>query len=476
MVGELLPKDQRQARALIGRLHNSAVVWSWVFNGLRLATGLFLLPLVLNKFSKPELGMYYVLLSLSAMGTLVDFGFGPTIGRFVSFAMGGAASIQPHGVANPGTSATPNYQLLWELLLTTRLLYRYLTLVLLLVLGVWGTYVVELRIHEMASPMLTRMAWIATLVTAGLEIYTNWWTIYLRSMNEVLESVRIGVLGWSLRLLVAVVLLVCGGGLLSLPVGSFFGSLLQRFFARRRVRELLANHPRPEHVEIRGNLSILWPNTWRTGVQFISGYLTVNANVAICLHVLGLAANAQYGLSVQLLSFITGMSAVWIGVKWPIIGQCRARQDFLGVQKILRPRVWLQSGTFLLGCAVLLTCGPPLLRLFGGGKQILPLTWLALMMVNAFLEMQFILWGTLLSTENRLPFLWPTVATNGLSLILSLLLIHFTSLGLGALVLAPLLAGILFNYWYWPPYAARSLGIGLFHLLFKGPHKQPISS
>ncbi|MGD1089578.1 MAG: hypothetical protein ABR955_12780, partial [Verrucomicrobiota bacterium] len=87
----------------------------------------------------------------------------------------------------------------------------------------------------------------------------------------------------------------------------------------------------------------------------------------------------------------------------------------------------------------------------------------------SFLNMQFGMWSTLIVTGNRLTQLWPTVATNVLSLLLSLALVHFTTLGLGALVLGPLLAGIVFNYWYWPPFAARGIGTTLFHFIFFGP-------
>jgi hypothetical protein len=473
ILGQLLPFESNSAGALYQRVRNSAVLWSWIFNILRLASALILLPLVLRKLATPDLGMYFVLFSLAAIVPLVDFGFGPTIGRFVTYAMGGAESIQPHGVARSGNSSTPNFQLLGELLSTTQALYRILTLILLVVLGAWGTYVVELRIHETSSPFITRFAWAATLITACLEIYANWWAIYLRSMNEVRESIQIGALGWALRLVTAAVLLLLGAGLLSVPIGNFSGIVLQRSLTRRRVLQLLAGNLQTGKADVRKNLAILWPNTWRLGLQFLSGYLTVNANTAICLHVLGLASNAQYGLSVQILAFISGMSSVWINVKWPLIGQYRARHDALGVQRILRTRVWLQNVTFLAAVAGALFCGPFLLERFGSGKQMLPWPWLPLFMLNAFFEMHFTLWGTLLITENRLPYLWPTVATNLLSLSLTLSLIHFTSLGLGALVLGPLIAGLLFNYWYWPPFAARSLGTTLFKLLFLRPAKLP---
>src|SRR5512136_116723 len=123
-------------RAMLRRLHNSAVAWSWVSNGLRLALGVLLLPLVLHVLSPEELGMYYVLLSLVTLAPVVDFGFSPTIVRFVSYAMGGAATIQAHGFAK-ATTAGPNRPLLAQLFFTTRTLYRYLSLVLLVVVGAW---------------------------------------------------------------------------------------------------------------------------------------------------------------------------------------------------------------------------------------------------------------------------------------------------------------------------------------------------
>jgi hypothetical protein len=456
--------------ALLRRLGDSAVAWSWVANGLRLASGVIVLPLVLVKLPKMEFGMYYVLLSLGALVPLIDFGFGPTIGRFVSYAMAGAESIQSHGVARTSQeSGRPNYPLLWQLLSTTRILYRYLTLLVFVLLGAWGTYNVELGVQETASPLLTRIAWGVTLVAAAAEIYSSWWNTYLQSMNEVVAAARIVVLVMLVRLVIGASLLVCGLGLISIPLGNLLGSVLLRFLSRRRCLELLAAHPCPAEMDLPELLRTLWPNSWRLGVQFISRYLTVNANITICLYVLKLAAVPEYGLSAQVLGILGAMAAVWTSVKWPVIGQYRARHDLLGLQRLLRPRVWLQNLTFLAGAMALLACGPFLLTHFGHGKQLLPLPWLALMTLGAFLDMQFNIWGTLISTENRLPYLWPTVATNVLSLALSLVLIHFTGLGLGALVLGPLIAGSLFNYWYWPLFAARGLGTNLFRLLFQGP-------
>lgn len=463
------PTQARQARALFDRLRHSSVVWSWVYNGARMASGLILLPLVLTKLPTAELGMYYLLLSLVALVPLVDFGFGPTIGRFVSYAMGGAEAIQPQGIAKPGRSSAPNYDLLWQLLYTTRRLYGVLLLVLLVVMGVSGTYVVESSLQETSSPALTRLAWGVTLISALYDIYSGWWGVYLRNMNQVLAATRIGLLSMVVRLVIASGLLLCGGGLLSLPVGSFCGSLLGRLLTRRRCLHLLAGHSPPQVANVREYFSILWPNSWRTGVYFISGSVILPANTAICTRVLGLTATAQYGLSMQLVGITASMAAVWTAVKWPLIGQYLARHDAAAVQRVLRPRLWLQTLTFLLLAVALIGCGPMLLQQLGNHKTMLPARWVAPLLLNSFLEIQFGVWTTLIFAQNRMPFFWPVIAANVFSLALSLTLIHFTSLGLGALVLAPLLAGTLFNYWYWPCYAARSLGTSLFRFLFNRP-------
>jgi len=220
---------------------------------------------------------------------------------------------------------------------------------------------------------------------------------------------------------------------------------------------------------------VLWPNSWRLGVQLMSSYLTINANTAICLYAFGLAANATYGLSIQLMGIASSMASVWTLTKWPLISQYQARRERALIQRVLWPRIWLQTLTFLLLAGGVVFGGPILLRWVGSGKNVLPLTWILCLMLGGFLELQLATWGTLISTENRFPYFRHAVASNVLSLMLSLILVHFTSLGLGALVLGPILAGSIFNYWYWPSVAARGMGTTLFHFLFFGPPKPTAS-
>jgi O-antigen/teichoic acid export membrane protein len=444
-------------RAGLRRLFNSSVLWSWALNGLRLASGLLLLPLLLAKLPEAEFGMYQVFLSLAALLPILDFGFSVSIDRYVSYAMAGARELKPMGLTPHEGESTPNVPMLWELLETTRRLFRYMSLAAFLLLGAIGTGAVAWRVQETAEPIYTWAAWAVTLGSVVLEIYAGWWNVFLRGMNEVLLSARISVLAYGLKLVLAIALLLAGAGLLAVPVAGLFSSLLQRQLSRHHCLKRLG--PAPPHGSWQTNalLKILWPNSWRVGLQFLSGYLATQANVLICSTFFGLTAAGQFGLSLQIVGIIQGMATVWTLVKWPLVGQYRSRGDYPALRRLLWPRLWLQSLTFLLLAGAGWFFGPTLLKWQGSGKELLPPLLFGLLLGNGFLESQFSFWTTLLSTENRIPSLWPTVATNASSLLLVLSLIHFAGLELAAPVLSPLLAGSLFNYWFWPREGARNL-------------------
>jgi hypothetical protein len=452
------------------RLLNSAVIWFWMLNGLRLASGFLLLPLLLRSLSEADLGMYYVFLNLVALIPVVDASLSLTISRLVGYAMAGAAKLQPIGMVVADQGKAPNQQLLWQLLFGTRAFYRILALGVLLALCIAGTGIVGVRIQETSSPILTWLAWGVTLLSATWEIYSSWSNVFLQGMNQVLLSSRLAVLSYTLRLLIACALLLSGAGLLGVPIASFIASTLQRSLSSRAALKLLGGE-RPSNVSQnnRSLFAIIWPNSWRVGLKLFSMYFSANAVSFLCLNFFGLAIYGQFGLSLQVMTLIQGMSAVWTWVKWPLIGQLRSRQEIDRIRDLLWPRVWLQALTFIILAALALCAGPPLLAQWGAGKSMLPIGWLLLLVLYAFMEMQFAFWTHLLSTENRIPSLWATVITYSGSVLLTFTLLKLTSLGLGAIVLGPVIAGGLFNYWYWPMAGARSLQTSWLRFIFSKP-------
>jgi hypothetical protein len=458
-------------RRIVARIYNSAVVWSALVTALRMGAAVLVLPLLLHLLTKEEFGVYYLFLRLAAFAPIIDFGFSITVGRHVSYAMGGATELRAHGLPPTSADAAPNRVLLWELMATYRMLYRYLSLIALVVLGVGGTYNIALVAANTTYPALTWAGWVVTVIATGVEIYFGWWNIFLRGMNQVQRNAQYAVFTTLLQLALSAVLLLAGFGLLSVPLASLVSNTIQRTLSRKKVLELLGERPvTVAPVDPRRALATIWPTTWRVGLQTMSIYLG-SSLPALIFGAHQTAAFAEYGLSLQILSLCVGTSAAWTNVKWPLVAQLRSRHDFTALQELLRPRIALQTLTFVVMVSAAIILAPPALRWWGQGKSMMPPSLLWLMAINFLLEMHFAFWTTLLSNENRVPSLWPAVAGNVFSLGLFLWFHYFTSIGVAAMVIAPLISGLLFNYWYWPIEGARNLGTTWWRFTF-GPKRR----
>lgn len=454
------------------RLLHSPVLWSWAFQGLRVASGLILLPLVLRPeiMGGNDLGMYWVFMELSSLVILFDFGFSPSVGRNVSYAMAGATHLKAEGLVDTPAGGQPNRALLWQLLHSTQRLFLVLSLAALVVIGIVGSLTVASRVQETSHPELTWTAWALVLGASVLEIYAGWWNTYLRGLNQVLPSARIAAIAYALRLVLASGFLIAGWGLMALPVAGLISSTVHRSFSKRRCLAFLG--AAPATVPSESLLAVLWPNSWRTGLQFLSVYLATRANTLICSHYLGLNVTSSYGLTAQVTQLISSMALVWCSVKWPLVGQLGKLQNTEALRKLLWPRLWMQTLTFLVLALAAVPIGPLALEFLRSERQLLPTGMFLGMLAYGFFETQFVFWTTLLSlVRNRIPSLWPTVITNVTTILLVFLLFRRLGVapsdpndisewlrqGLSILTFTPLAVAALFNFWFWPILGAREL-------------------
>lgn len=459
----------RRLRAAWTRLAGAAIPWTIAWNGLRLASGVLLLPLLLRKLSTPDLGYYYVLLTTAALAPLLDLGLLTAIERNLSYAAAGATELQAMGLrAGQAASGRPNHLLLWQLLQTARRACLLVIGASLPLLAGIGIILTARRVGETSSPLLTWIALGLTLANCATETALSWWNTFLRGMNLVVPSARILCLAYAGKLVLSCLFLLAGGGLLSVPAAGILSAAAALLFSRRVClgRMTIPEPARVDRATSRHLLGILWPNSWRAGLQLLSSYLGANTNAILCLFTLGLAANAQYGLSIQVTLMIMGISSAWSLVKWPLVGRYRAMNDHAALRRLLRPRFGLQAATYVTLAALAWTLGPWVLTLIGSNKALLPPGWFLLLLVASGLDLQASFWTTLLATENRIPSMRPVIVTNIASLVLTVILLHTTALDVGALVLAPAVAAAAFNHWYWPIAGARSLHTTWWRFLF----------
>ena len=456
---------------LIHRAWNTAVFWNWVFNGLRFASGILVIPILYRVLSAPDLDMYALFFVLTGFLYTFDHMFSVTIARNVGYAMRGITDLRSEGVAAvEHKDSGPNVPLLGQLLSATRRIYRFLSLGILVLLGTGGTWVLLRHFPETSSPTIARLAWLVTIVSACLELYTGYWLVFLRGANRMVLSARLSAFIQGTKLIILVSLLLGGGGLLAAPIAALVTGLLQRFLAKQYTLSILPADFIIDPSRDRELIRAIWPTSWRLGLILLGINVMLVCFGKLITWKWGLGAFYPYHFSYQILYGICiGMAGVWTFVKWPIVCQLRATNDHRGIQRIIWPRIWLQLLTYICLSAGFIAFGPPILKWIAPEKNLLPTHWLILLALYAFLEMHYIFWTTLISTENRIPSLWAAVSTNIASVIVAALLMQFTKLGIGSFIVGPLVCGLLFNFWFWPKFAAGTLRTHWLPFMIKRP-------
>jgi O-antigen/teichoic acid export membrane protein len=445
------------------RLWDSALLWSWAFTGLRIGSALILLPVLLRHLSENDLGMHYIFVGLNTILPMVDAVFAFNIGRFIGYATGLAGQERDPADSRPGVVADLDLTL-GELVAATRRLHVGLALLVGLGLATFGSAMVAPGVAATTSTDRTWLAWSILVAGSMLEAYGGWFHVVLRGRDAVTVSARVRTVIYLGRIAVAVALLQAGAGLLAMPTAWLVAAVGQILLSRLPTRRCLAGVPEPPGpAPLLRLLRLVYPSSWRVGLQMLTGYLCLNAIRYFVLRKLGLGANATFGLSVQVADLIHTVAATCVTVKWPAINQWLARGDWPPVRTVLRQRVTLASALFLLAAVAAVTVGQPLLDRAGVGKTLLPPLALSLLLVQAFGEMQVSTWTMFLASCNRFPFTRSMVLTHALAAGTAGTALFWFEGDLTAVVLAQLTAWSLFNHWYWPWHGGRLLAAGTAH-------------
>ena len=449
-------------RQLVQRVSRSAVSWSLIAAGLRFGSALLLLPLILWRIPSDELGLWYVFVSLGALAALLDLGFAHSATRSVGYLWAGSRMLLPFGIADllietdpigGATHRQPNFRMLSSLVVTLRVYYLSVGGLLLLLLTTAGGAWIWHKSVDLANAQSIRLAFLAYAIGVSLGLANSVWPSLLAGINAVKEAQQITAACLLAYFCLAVAGLLAGWGMWALVLGTIVSAFAERLIGRTVFYRLVSLRSGKFDLSM---LRVLWRNAWRTAAVGLGAFMVFQANTLMCSAFLDLRTTASYGLSLQAVTLLVGVSDIWVRVKLPAINQLRARGMVERIPAIFRPRIMLALLTFGAGAAVLLLLGRPLLELLNARTQLLPAALLAALLLIQLLEMHHSLYAELVYSENVNPFVKPALISGLAIIILSVLLTP--RFGVWGMLLASGLVQLCFNNW-WPVLRAiRGLG------------------
>lgn len=407
---------------------------------MSIALNLLVLPVLFGHLNKEELGVWLLLgQSWVALG-IFDFGFGMILTRRIALAIG----KNPDGPSGALTEETVLE--IADLAATGRRVYRWLAiLAFVFSFGMGWLYLRSAQLPGIAVSTVWS-AWGVLCLSQALGIWAATWTCLLQGLGYIGWDAVLGSLVNSLTLVVQIVLVVLGGGLVSLAVAAAAGALTQRsliiWFGRRRRPELFVLPGRWRAGLLR---EMLAPSmrAWLTSLGYL---LVANTDQFFIVAHQGTAAIPAYRAAFLLVINLHLLSGVFCGASQVFVSQLWQSGEVGQVRSILRRNALI--GLLAMGCGAgtILALGPTLFEFWLGRGNFIGYPVLGIFLATFILEHHANVFSSCGRATNDEAFAISSMASGILKLSLASALT--VRPGLTGLALSTLLAQGLTNYWF----------------------------
>lgn len=424
-------------------------IWNYLSYGLNLGINVILLPVILYFLSENEVGLWYVMISIGTLATLFDFGFAPQMARQISYCYTGASEICAEGLSEVNPETDGEY-LFSRVIVTSKYIYAIIASVVFILLIFVATFYIE----KVARSIFTNRilwAWFFYASACVVNIYYAYFNSFFRGIGKFVILSRTTVISKTVQLILTFVGLYMGYGILAISLGYFFSVITFRVCLRQAYLRFLPRVVRLSYKEKLETFKLLWHNAWREGVVTLSRYLSTQVNTMLCSSYLGLIETAQYALCMQIITIISTFSSIFYNTQQPCLSAAMLNRNLHSIQSIISKSWAVYIVLFIIMAVGVEILGPTLLAVVHS-KTALNTTLFVALAVYMFLEGNQSLCASFISTTNKLVYVWPFLIFSVVAVLGSFLLLHFTNIGVWALVLAPFIAQVIYNNWRWPKY------------------------
>ena len=448
--------------------------WSYLSQFLSISSGIFVLPIILNKLSSEEIGLNYILLTLTSLVSLFDFGFSPQFGRNIVYVFNGVTTLKKEGVDN-ALNTQVDYHLLATVIRTAQYLYRRLAIwssFFLLTIG--GVYIYQVTDGFQSISQLW-IIWGLYVVSTYFNVYFLYYNSLLIGKGLIKESQKATIASKCLNICISISLLFAGFGLLSVVIANLVSPFAGRyisyyFFYTKELKNEIMKFTILQS-EIHSTFKILWYNAKKIGLVSLASFAV--SQLGLCLSGLYLPLNevASYGLMVQLVGVISVLSGTLLSIQAPYFAACRVQKKYNELIERFAGSLVIFYILFIAGSLFMVAFVPLFLHTIRS-NAILPSTGILIIYsIIRLLECNHAYFGSVLLANNSVPFVKAALFSGLFTLIGLFIVLHFTHLDIVGLVIIPGIAQGVYQNWKWPKVVCDEFCISYFKMLKIGYNK-----
>lgn len=446
------------------------IIWNYIAIFFNMGTGVIVLPLILHFLSAEEIGLNYLMLTISSMVALIDFGFSPQIGRNITYALSGAKRVEREGLHDEA-NADPNYRLLSTVIQAAKFIYRRLSIVVLVLMLTLGTYYIHHVTHGFQDVNNSLLIWIVFCISNYFNIYFIYYRSLLTGSGKIYESSVSIILSKLTYIITCGVLVFCGFGLISVVVANMLAPLVLfayshiMFYTPQMKAQLPSDIKKEETSEA---ISGIWYNAKKLGINSLGSFAILKLNLFLVGLFLPLSVVGSFGILTQVVPTLSGVATALFYSYQPQIASLQVVHDKVEITRKLSITVVVFWLIMIFGGAALVLLLPWVLQLIGSNAEVPPMLISILYLIVMTLEGNHTIFSTVIVTANKVPFVKAGLLSGALIGVLMYLSLRFTSLDLLGVVLAQGLVQLAYNNWKWPKYVLDDLKVNAFTFVQQG--------
>lgn len=439
------------------------IVWGYLSQFLNIGSNLLVLPFILMYLSPEDIGIWYVFIAMVGLIQLLEFGFLPTISRYISYIYSGAKRISENEIA-PSDGETIDFKLLHNIIESSRKIYLIIAIISTIVIIFGGTWYLSTLSYK-GDIYNVYFSWNIYGISTIILFYFGYYNSILKGRGDQTTLNKIVVISKLTNILFVIPLLCMGFGLISIAIGGVSSTLVDRLLVRRAVFSKHASELSlaAQVVDDEDYTKIIWNKAKLMGVVQIGNFLTTRCSLFIVSSCISLDAAAAYGFTLQVTSVVVIIASMYFGLQMPRFSAEYVNGSIESIRELVSKGLGISWIIFLLCSIFIVSTGPFLLSVLTPNVELLPTAMLCVFLVSALLEMNHSLCTAFLTTRNNLIFTSSIFMTGVLIVITSYVLGGYY--GLWGIVISQFACQILYNNWKWPLVVSRCLNINFINVL-----------
>lgn len=429
------------------------LIWATLATLFRIGSGVLLFPLVLNMLPSETVGVWTIFTSVTMIIGIMDFGFSPSFARNIAYIFSGVRSLKRAGhECVDATDAQIDYNLLKRTIRAMQYFYSRMALILFAFLSIVGTFYIYTLMQNYAGDVREiYFAWAIVCVVNSYNLYTLYYDALLNGRGLIKRKNQIVLIGNVAYLSLAVLLLLCGFGLIAIVSAQLVSVLIIRTLSYKSFysNEITSNLAAVEEVDYKDILRAIMPNALKLGLASLGGFLTFRLSTFVGPLFISLSDMASFGITLQLLAVVSSLALLYTNVYLPKVFQWRVERNVALIRKTFYISTLLVFVIFLCGGIAIDLLGNWALNLLGSQTQLLSGALFVFLVIHYYLETNMVNSTEYLLAKNEVPFYKRYLVSGCITVFLLFLLVGYFDWGLWGVIAAPMISQSVLQYWKW---------------------------